>query len=264
MPEATLPASDFRKGTRMATLLAAGSALLALLSGLAQVMGGVGYRLHWWGVGGGIQTVGIATLAAVAAGVIALAALLMAYLAGARGRMGIAAIGLVLATVIAAPPLLLYRQAGRLPSIHDISTDTDNPPRFAAIVPLRQGAPNSLEYSADEAAKQKAGYPDIAPAVLDVPPARAFDLADQAARAMGWDIVSVSPPDLRIEATATTLLFGFKDDVVVRITPAPNGSRVDVRSVSRVGQSDVGTNARRIRAFMKKLDDLNHGGTGSA
>ena len=192
------------------------------------------------------------------------AALLTGYLANARTPMLIAAIALVLAALIAGPPLYLYRQAGRLPSIHDISTDTENPPRFAAVVPLREGAPNGLEYRADEAALQRAGYPDIGPALLDVPPGRAFDLADQAARAMGWDIVAVSPPDLRIEATATTLLFGFKDDVVVRITPAPKGSRVDVRSVSRVGQGDIGTNAQRIRAYMKKLDDLKRSTSGSA
>jgi uncharacterized protein (DUF1499 family) len=95
-------------------------------------------------------------------------------------------------------------------------------------------------------------------------PARAFDLADQAARAMGWEIVSVSPPDLRIEATDTTRLFGFKDDVVVRIMPATHGSRVDVRSVSRIGQSDIGANAKRIRAYLKTLDDLSSSSNNSS
>jgi uncharacterized protein (DUF1499 family) len=108
----------------------------------------------------------------------------------------------------------------------------------------------------DVAAKQKVAYPDIIPAILPQSPARAFDLADRAARDMGWEIVSISPPDLRIEATATTRLFGFQDDVVVRITPWMKGSRIDVRSVSRVGKSDVGTNARRIRTYMNKLTEL--------
>ena len=88
---------------------------------------------------------------------------------------------------------------------------------------------------------------------LDLPPARTFDLADRAARKMGWDIVALVPEQGRIEATASTLLFGFKDDVVIRITPEAGGSRVDMRSVSRVGGSDIGANARRIRAFMKEL-----------
>jgi uncharacterized protein (DUF1499 family) len=70
----------------------------------------------------------------------------------------------------------------------------------------------------------------------------------------------VSPDDLRIEATATTRLFGFKDDIVVRIRPAPQGSRLDIRSVSRVGRSDLGVNAQRIRAYLAKLEELRRGG----
>jgi uncharacterized protein (DUF1499 family) len=86
-----------------------------------------------------------------------------------------------------------------------------------------------------------------------VPPPRALQLAERAARAMGWDIVAVAPDDLRIEATDTTLLFGFKDDVVIRVTANGNGSRVDARSLSRIGGSDLGTNAKRIRSFMRQL-----------
>ena len=89
--------------------------------------------------------------------------------------------------------------------------------------------------------------------MLAVPTDKAFDRALAAARAMGLEIVANSPAEGRIEATATTFWFGFKDDVVVRIVPDRQGSRVDVRSVSRVGRSDVGTNARRIRAYLQKL-----------
>ena len=66
-------------------------------------------------------------------------------------------------------------------------------------------------------------------------------------------LVAAEAADGRIEATDTTFWFGFKDDVVVRVQPADNGSRIDVRSESRVGKSDVGTNARRIRAYLAKL-----------
>jgi len=89
---------------------------------------------------------------------------------------------------------------------------------------------------------------------MNMPPAAAFDRALGAAREMGWEIVAAVPADNRIEATATTLLFGFKDDIVIHITPAGNGSRIDVRSVSRVGRSDLGANARRIRSFLGKLN----------
>jgi uncharacterized protein (DUF1499 family) len=70
---------------------------------------------------------------------------------------------------------------------------------------------------------------------------------------MGWDLVASDPAGLRIEATDTTFWFGFKDDVVIRVTPQPNGSRVDVRSLSRVGVGDIGANAARIRKYLAAL-----------
>ena len=103
------------------------------------------------------------------------------------------------------------------------------------------------------AAQQKKAYPDLKPAVLGVPPAQAFDRAVDAAKKQGWEIVAAVPAAGRIEATDTTRWFGFKDDVVIRVRPEGAGSRVDVRSVSRVGRGDVGTNARRIRGFLDAL-----------
>ena len=100
---------------------------------------------------------------------------------------------------------------------------------------------------------QRHAYPDIRPLFLPLAPPPAFDRALNAARAAAWEIVAADSASGRIEATATTRWFGFKDDVVVRIAPAASGSRVDVRSVSRVGQSDVGTNAKRIRDYLARL-----------
>jgi len=91
------------------------------------------------------------------------------------------------------------------------------------------------------------------PLRLELPPAQAFERAEGAARAMGWQIVTVDPDALRIEATDTTLMFGFKDDIVIRVRPQAQGSVVDVRSLSRIGGSDIGTNARRVRAILKRL-----------
>ena len=108
---------------------------------------------------------------------------------------------------------------------------------------------------AEVAAKQRASYPEIAPAELSLPPDRAFDRALAAAHAMGWEVVLSDPAGGRIEATDTTFWFGFKDDVVVRVIPQPTGSRVDVRSLSRVGGGDIGANAARIRAYLAKLKD---------
>ena len=85
------------------------------------------------------------------------------------------------------------------------------------------------------------------------PPDAAFKRALNAARDLGWQIVAATPDQRRIEATDTTLWFGFKDDIVVRITPTDGGSRIDVRSVSRLGQGDLGKNAARIRAYLQRL-----------
>jgi hypothetical protein len=144
-------------------------------------------------------------------------------------------------------------KAQSYPRIHDISTDLDNPPKFVAVVPLRQG---SVEYGGTTVAVQQLkAYPDLKTLVLSVPVQRAFPAALDTAHEMGWQIVAQVPGEGRIEATDTTFWFGFKDDIVIRIFPAGAGDRslVDIRSVSRVGISDVGTNAKRIRAFLAKL-----------
>jgi uncharacterized protein (DUF1499 family) len=141
-----------------------------------------------------------------------------------------------------------------VPPIHDISTDLDNPPVFVAILPLRGKAPNPAAYGGPKvAAAQRRGYPDITPLLLSLPPEQAFLHAERVAGTMGWEIVSVDQSNGLIEATDTTRFFGFKDDVVIRVQASPGGSRLDVRSVSRVGGSDVGTNAKRIRAYLARL-----------
>ena len=252
MAAATMEASG-RRGSRIAVVLAWIGLGLAVVCGVALLLAGPGYRLGWWPLGPGIQIVRWSATFDLAAVVLALVAAILAYRYGARRALIVALAGLVLSLVVAGPPVYLWRQAAGLPHIHDISTDIDNPPRFVAIVPLRKDARNSTDYSAQTGAQQKKGYPDIGPALLDVPPAWAFRMAERAAGAMGWDIVAVAPDELRIEATDTTLLFGFKDDIVIRVTANGSGSRVDARSLSRIGLSDVGTNARRIRSFMRQL-----------
>jgi uncharacterized protein (DUF1499 family) len=216
-------------------------------------MAGPGYRLGWWSLGSGIQTIRWSAMVALGVAAAGLIAAAMARNAPARRAWYEALLGLVIALAVALPPILLYLRAQNLPHIHDVTTDTENPPVFVAIAGLRQNAPNSTRYSAQTAALQKSGYPDIGPVVLHLTPERAYRLAESTAHAMGWEVVATSPADLRIEATDTTLLFGFKDDVVIRVSPQPDGSRIDVRSLSRVGGSDFGTNANRVRRFLSKL-----------
>ena len=144
----------------------------------------------------------------------------------------------------------------RAAPIHNISTDTVNPPAFLALDENRPGARNPLAYGGPElAAAQAAAYPDIAPLETDMPAVAAFEHALDIAQKMGWEIVASDSDTLRFEATARTSVFYFADDVVLVVTPQDDGSRVDMRSVSRVGRSDQGVNAARIRAFQKQFEE---------
>jgi uncharacterized protein (DUF1499 family) len=172
-----------------------------------------------------------------------------------RLRRGVltAMAGLVLGAIAVWVPYSWMQRGRSVPPIHDITTDTANPPAYQAVVALRASAPNTLEYDPKVGEQQRQAYPDIAPLTLAAPPADAFARALAAAEQAGWEIVASDPQAGRIEATDTTFWFGFKDDVVIRLTPDGGGTRVDVRSVSRVGRSDVGTNARRIREYLESL-----------
>jgi uncharacterized protein (DUF1499 family) len=123
-----------------------------------------------------------------------------------------------------------------------------------ALAEMRKASPNGLAHGgADIAAEQRKGYPDLKPLLVKTAPGETVQRAIDAARSLGWEIAASDAAAGRIEATDTTAWFGFKDDVVVRIRPEGSGSRVDVRSVSRVGLSDLGANAERIRKFLSKL-----------
>ena len=167
-----------------------------------------------------------------------------------RLRLFFSLSGLVIGLLLVGTLWSWWRTAQTVPPIHDITTDTANPPAFVAILPLRAAAPVPAGYAGETAASaQRAAYPDIVPIVVAKAPGVAFDAALAAARSLGWTIVATDAASGRIEATATTSWFGFSDDVVIRVVPAQGGSRIDVRSVSRVGKGDLGANARRVRAF---------------
>ena len=140
-----------------------------------------------------------------------------------------------------------------VPQIHDITTDPDDPPRFLAVMPLRGETANSLDYPPETARAQREGYSDLSTVTMPGEPAALVERSREVAAELGWDIVDVDPDGGRLEASETTFWFGFIDDVVVRIRPAGGGSEIDVRSVSRVGVSDLGANAARIRRFINRL-----------
>jgi hypothetical protein len=231
--------------TRLALIVAAAGAVMLLAAG-------PGTRLGVWDFRTGFALLRWAAYAGAAGALLAIIALFAARPRGTALAAVLAA--LVTGAVTFAVPLEFRQRAQRLPAIHDITTDTEDPPAFVAVLPLRAVAPNSTEYGGEAiAAQQRAAYPEIATKALALDAAACFERALAAARDAGWDIVAADRPHGRIEATDTTFWFGFKDDVVVRVQGRGRECRVDVRSVSRVGRSDVGANAARIRDYLGRL-----------
>lgn len=237
---------------RSRVIIARVAIALSMLAAIALLAAGPGTRMALWDFRTGFTLLRWAARLGMAGAAIALAMLLIPRLRRPHGVMLMVA--LVLGLGVAFVPWNAMRHARQVPPIHDISTDTTHPPSFVAILPLRAGAPNDAVYGGPEIAHQQTlAYPDLQPYLSTRAPQQAFDDALSAARAMGWEIVDSAPAEGRIEATDTTRWFGFKDDVVIRVEASEGGSRIDVRSVSRVGKSDVGTNAQRIRAYLRQL-----------
>lgn len=226
---------------------------VGFLSLLLLYLAGVGYRSGSLELGPAF-----ALLSACAIGGIAGTGLSIFYILWQR-PMGVQLVVIFLSALCGLAAFYMpYRQqllAQKVPPIHDITTDTVNPPAFVDVLPLRAGAPNPPDYAGEEvASQQRAGYPDIRSVELTKTPAEVFAAALEVVEASGWELVGSDEASGRIEAVATTQWFGFKDDVVVRIQPGRAGmSVVDVRSKSRVGRSDIGANAARIRGFLSAL-----------
>jgi uncharacterized protein (DUF1499 family) len=161
----------------------------------------------------------------------------------------------VLKGMVLAMSLLL---AACAPAINDISTDLTDPPVFKT---LREGKKQT--YPEKNAEKQRAHYADLGPLLLPMSPEAAFLRALKVAHDMEWDVVTIAPEEGRIEAVDTTLIFRFKDDVVVRVRAEGTGSRIDVRSASRVGKGDLGKNAARIREYLGRIRAASQRGKGA-
>lgn len=238
----------------MTTWLCWSAFILALLCADAAVLAGFGSRMGWWHFSTGFDILTWAAYGGLTSAALGFAGWLTALWHGRKGHAMLAFAGLIVGLVVVGVPWQMKRTARQVPPIHDISTDVQDPPHFVAVLAARKDAPNSADYGGpDVAALQQAAYPDIRPVTLPIPASEALRLVQQAAEAMGWEIVSVDPMEGVVEATDTTFWFGFKDDIVVRVRPVGKDSRIDVRSVSRVGRSDVGANAQRIRAYMATL-----------
>lgn len=207
---------------------------------------------------------------ALAAGVgLALLAVLFSLLGFIRiwqeGRQGLgsAVKGLLIAVLVLAYPGLMAFKAATLPVINDVSTDTENPPTFSRSRMALEARAGRIppEVSPQMREAQREAYVQIAPLTLDLGPLEAFALVQKAAANLGWRIIETVPPGGRqgagrLEAVDHTFVLKLPDDVTVRIRPRADGSRIDIRSASRVGPHDLGGNARRIRAFLEETSNL--------
>lgn len=173
--------------------------------------------------------------------------------------LGRALRALFLSLLVLAYPAYLGQRAYKLPAINDVSTDTANPPRFVALAPQR---PQShIAYPGGRTASlQQAAYADISPLQFDLPPRNTYEAVLGVITKHKWPIASAQPPAANrregtIETTARSLVMGFHEDVIIRVMPAGSGSRVDLRSASRVSIPDLGTNAARLRTLMEEIDE---------
>ena len=179
---------------------------------------------------------------------------------GARGMSGIL-VAFLIDGALLAYPAYLGLQYRKLPSIHDITTDPIDPPRFEALARLRSGdGANPAVYAGlYSAEQQRIAYPDIETVELELPVQRAYEITLQLVTKRKWLVIDERPPQPprrigRIEAVARTPIMGFREDVSIRVAPDDEDSRVDIRSASRYFESDIGSNAARVR---KLIDDLN-------
>jgi uncharacterized protein (DUF1499 family) len=231
-----------------------------VLSGIALVLlavAPVGWRLGWWPYSFGLYWL---MPASASVGVVALALSVLTLALGwseLRPRdLGLLAAALCLSAVLVYVPLQYFRVRSTLPPIHDITTDTDNPPAFKAVLPARAAEhAGGVNYDDPKLPQlQKTAYPDLAGLRSALPVRKAFDEALHIAKSMpGWTIIAADPDTGQIEASQQSRWFRFTDDIVIRVSGDVSGSRVDMRSTSRQGQSDYGVNAARIRAYIGAL-----------
>lgn len=238
-----------------------------ILSPLVFIVAALGYRFGFWGLGVafGTLTQKIGPLALLITLILGVAGLLLGFILKPRKGIIISLLAILVPAAGMFHAKSVTNTARTLPFIHDITTDTQNPPVFTSAI-LSQRAKTKGVNTVDYAGKldrpdgtlvsvlQVKGYPDIRPVILEDAPDVAFGRAKAAVSAMGWTVAAEDAGTGLIEATDTTFWYGFKDDVVVRVMPSEGGgSVVDIRSVSRIGKSDIGANAERIRKFIKTI-----------
>ncbi|HXZ92697.1 MAG TPA: DUF1499 domain-containing protein [Burkholderiales bacterium] len=246
--------ADSRSSPRSARIAVWLAFAIALAAAAAMLAAGLGSRFGLLEYGFAFALLRVAGGLGAAGAVLCLAALPLARRLGERRALAALLIGVVAGALGFGVAWTIERAASGAPPLHDISTDTADPPQFVALAAVRRASPNGAAYPGAAAAEvQRKAYPDILPLAVGTHPQAAYRRCLEAARALGWRIALADPQAMRIEATDTTRFFGMKNDIVIRVTPLGAASRVDIRSASRVGEGDLGTNARRIRAFYREM-----------
>ncbi len=235
--------------------------ILAVLCAFAAIGSGLGYRLGLWHFRTGFEILKWSFFLSGATLLILLACM---FFVQTKTRMDsvIGISGIVICLVLVYVPYSWKKTLDAYPYIHDITTDTLNPPNFVMVGELRGEEDHSIEYDGLEVANlQVEAYPDLKTLIIEANAEKIMQLTESVLIDMGLEIVSVDSESGRIEAVATTFLFGFKDDMVIRLTETDGPKiKIDVRSKSRVGKSDLGQNAKRIRKFLEDLV-TRHAGT---
>ncbi|MBY0565285.1 MAG: DUF1499 domain-containing protein [Hyphomonadaceae bacterium] len=224
---------------------------------------GTKFGLLDWRIGFGLMTFRLGAFVLMGAAGLAILALLLALFATPRRGIVSALVALLIPGLGLGYAAHVRQQAQSIPPIHDISTDLIDPPSFSqATIAARAAVPgvNDLDLLNKRTGEgraftelQQEAYADIGPVISTLPSDRAWDEALAAAQAQGWVIGYTDAQAGVIEASASTFWYGFTDDIVIRVRPEGEGSRVDVRSVSRVGGSDLGANAARMRPYLAEL-----------
>jgi len=218
---------------------------LSIIAIVTAVVSVVGYRLDWWRHLEAFSIFEWATYAAIIALIISAYG---SFKARPQGLL-LGITGIILSLPVIAATLLFEYSAKAYPPINDITTDTQDPPSFWDV-------PNPIDYPGQAVAElQQAAYPDLSPLPLSISPEQAFEQALTVVTDKGWEVITTDPDEGRIEAVDPSLLFGFKDEVVIRITSSDDGAIIDIRSRSRIGHIDRGANAKRIRGYLKDLKE---------
>jgi uncharacterized protein (DUF1499 family) len=232
---------------------------MALFSLCAVIVSVIVVRSELLDVRPAITTFVVALAPAIFALLLALGAFVVIWTDGLRG-LGRAFAAIAIAGALLAEPAYLAYKAYKLPWLYDITTDPLDPPRYEALARLRPRDANPIAYAGLYAAEQqRAAYPDIEPLEEDATPEVAFKAALAVITKRKWIVIDRRPPlptrEGHIEAVARTLIMGLRDDVVVRVRGGADGSRIDVRSSSRFGSFDFGSNATRVRSLIDDIDN---------